>query len=318
MMQRISRKSSLLALGAAMGGAMLAPARADTVPLRVGILPITTNVPYYAADKFGYFTAENLACSAQVIRGGAAAIPAMLTGSLDVLFSNSTTVAQAIAKGIDLRLILTGTIVGDKPPDAGALVKRKDSAIRTGKDLEGKTIAVNTLHDISWMMLTAWIASTGGDVSKVQIVELAQTAMVEAIKQKRVVASMIIDPAKTVALADPALDVAAWPPSQSFAGGPMSFFVVTGEFAQRRPSDVRAFVRAYKRGAAWATANLGKQPYYDLVADLSGLNVDLLRQITPVPPQSIVVPSSLARLVAVMRQTGMLDADLDLRTKIFS
>ncbi len=318
MMQRISRKSSLLALGAAMGGAMLAPARADAIPLRVGILPITTNVPYYAADKLDYFAAENLACTAQVIRGGAAAIPAMFSGSLDVVFSNSTSVAQAIARGIDLRLILTGTIIGNKPPDAGALLKRKDDPIRSGKDLEGKVVAVNTLRDVIWMTVTAWITTTGGDLSKVQIVELSQPAMVEAIKQKRVDTALVIDPFLTVALADPALEVLSWPTSQCFAGGPLAFFVVTGDMTQRRPNDVRAFVRAYKRGATWAAANLGKQPYYDLVAEFSGLNVDLVRKITAVPPQAAVVPGSLPRLTSLMRQTGLLDADLDLRAKIFT
>lgn len=318
MTQAISRKSSLLALGAALGSAMTAPALADPITLNVGILPITTNVPYYAAEKFGYFADENLACTAQVIRGGAAAIPAMLTGSLDIVFANSTSVAQAIAKGIDLRLILTGTINGNKPPDAAALVKRKDDAIRSGKDLEGKIVAVNTLRDVIWMMVTAWITETGGDLAKVQIVELSQPAMVEAIKQKRVDTALIIDPFLTVALTDPALEVLSWPASQCFAGGPLAFFVVTGAMTQQRPNDVRAFVRAYKRGATWATGNLGKQPYYDLVAEFSGLKVDLLRRILPVRPQAAVVPSSLPRLTALMRQTGLLDGDVDLRSKIFT
>jgi len=318
MTQPISRKSCLLALGSAMSGAMVAPARADAIPLNVGILPITTNVPYYAADKLGYFAAENLACTAQVIRGGAAAIPAMLTGSLDVVFSNATSVAEAIARGIDLRLILTGTIIANKPPDAGAILKRKGDPLRTGKDLEGKIVAVNTLRDVIWMMVTAWITATGGDLSKVQVVELSQPAMVEAIKQKRVDAAMVIDPFLTVAFADPALELLSWPCSQCYAGGPMAFFIVTGDMAQRRPNDVRAFIRAYKRGAAWTIANLGKQSYYDLVAGFSGLDVDLIRRMPPVPVQAAVVPSSLPVLTNLMRQTGLLDTNLDLRAKIFT
>lgn len=297
---------------------MIEPARAEGTPLRVGIIPIATNAPYYAAEKFGYFAAENVAVTAQVIRGGAAAIPAMVGGSMDVVFSNSTSVAQAVARGIDLRLILTGTITGNKPPDAGAILKRKGDPLHTGKDLEGKTVAVNTLRDVIWMITTAWITATGGDLSKVQIVELGLPAMVDAIKQKRVDAALIIDPFLTVALDDPAIELLDWPLSKVFPGGPMAFFTVTNTMTQQRPSDIRAFVRAYKRGAAWCGANLTKQAYFDLIAEFANLNPDLVRRMPPVPVQAEVVPASLPKLVALMRQTGLLDTNIDLRPRIFT
>jgi NitT/TauT family transport system substrate-binding protein len=319
MTQPISRRSSLLALGAAaLSAAAIEPVRADPAPLRVGIIPISTNAPYYAADKFGYFTAENVAVQAEVIRGGAAAIPAMMGGSMDVVFSNSTSIAQAIARGLDLRLILAGTIIGNKPPDPGAILKRKGDPLHTGKDLEGKIVAVNTLRDVIWMTVTAWITATGGDLSKVQIIELGLPAMVDAIKQKRVDAALIIDPYLTVALDDPAIELLDWPLSKVFPGGPMAFFTVSGAMTQQRPNDIRAFIRAYKRGAAWCTANLTKQVYYDLVAGFSGLNADLVKRMPTVPVQSDVVPASLPKLTALMRQTGLLDANLDLRPKIFT
>ena len=319
MTQPISRRSSLLALGAAaLSAAAIEPVRADPAPLRVGIIPISTNAPYYAADKFGYFTAGNVAVQAEVIRGGAAAIPAMMGGSMDVVFSNSTSIAQAIARGLDLRLILAGTIIGNKPPDPGAILKRKGDPLHTGKDLEGKIVAVNTLRDVIWMTVTAWITATGGDLSKVQIIELGLPAMVDAIKQKRVDAALIIDPYLTVALDDPVIELLDWPLSKVFPGGPMAFFTVSGAMTQQRPNDIRAFIRAYKRGAAWCTANLTKQVYYDLVAGFSGLNADLVKRMPTVPVQSDVVPASLPKLTALMRQTGLLDANLDLRPKIFT
>lgn len=319
MTQPISRRSSLLALGAAaLSATAIEPVRADPAPLRVGIIPISTNAPYYAADKFGYFTAENVAVQAEVIRGGAAAIPAMMGGSMDVVFSNSTSIAQAIARGLDLRLILAGTIIGNKPPDPGAILKRKGDPLHTGKDLEGKIVAVNTLRDVIWMTVTAWITATGGDLSKVQIIELGLPAMVDAIKQKRVDAALIIDPYLTVALDDPAIELLDWPLSKVFPGGPMAFFTVSGAMTQQRPNDIRAFIRAYKRGAAWCTANLTKQVYYDLVAGFSGLNADLVKRMPTVPVQSDVVPASLPKLIALMRQTGLLDVNLDLRPKIFT
>ena len=318
MKQKITRRSGLAALGAVLGSAVMKPAQADPIPLRVGIIPISGTAAYYAAQKQGYYTAENLAVTSTVIRGGAAAIPALVGGSFDITYSNGTSIVQAIAKGIDLRIIIEGTIMVSAPPDPGALLKRKGDPIHTGKDFEGKVVAVNALRDIQWMLVKAWVTATGGDVEKVQIVEIAIPAMVEAIKQKRVDAALVIDPYMTVALDDPALELVDWAMSKVFAGGPVAFFAVTPEMVAKRPQDIRAFVRAYRRGANWLNANEGKEPFFALIAEYTGMNVDLVRRIRPVPAPADIVPSSLARLTTLMRQTGLLDTNVDLRTKIFT
>jgi NitT/TauT family transport system substrate-binding protein len=314
----VTRRAGLVALGAAaMSGAVPRSAQADPIPLRVGIIPISGTAAYYAAQKQGFFAAENLAVSSTVIRGGAAAIPALVGGSFDVVYSNGTSIVQAIAKGIDLRIVIEGTIMGSAPPDPGALLKRKGEPIRNGKDLEGKVVAVNALRDVQWMFMKAWVAATGGDAEKVQIIEIALPAMVEALKQKRVDAALVIDPYMTVALDDPGIELLDWPMSKVFAGGPVAFFAVTPEMAQKRPQDVRAFVRAYKRGANWLNANEGKEPFFSLIAEYTGMNLDLVRRMKPVPAPAEIVPSTLPRLTTLMRQTGLLDTNVDLRTKIF-
>jgi NitT/TauT family transport system substrate-binding protein len=314
----VTRRAGLLAMGAALSAAAVKPAQADPIPLRVGIIPISGTAAYYAAQKQGYFTAENLAVTSTVIRGGAAAIPALVGGSFDIVYSNGTSIVQAIAKGIDLRIIIEGTIMVSTPPDPGALLKRKGEPMRTGKDLEGKTVAVNALRDLQWMVVKAWVTSTGGDPEKVQIVEVALPAMVEALKQKRVDAALVLDPYMTVALDDPTIELVDWPFSKVFAGGPVAFFAVTPETAQKRPQDVRAFVRAYRRGATWLNANEGKDVVFSLIAEYTGMNVDLVRRMRPIPTPPDIVPASLPRLTTIMRQTGLLDTNVDLRTKIFT
>ena len=314
----LSRKSTLLALGAALSGTMLQPARADAIPLRVGMLPISSNAPFYAAQKLGYFAAENLAVTAESIRGGAAAIPAMVGGSIDITYSNGTSIAQAIARGIDLRLIIQPAVTPLRPPDPAALLKRKSDPMRTGKDLEGKIMAVNALRDVQWMFAKAWISQTGGDPEKAQMIEMGLPAMVEAIKQKRIDSALVIDPLMTVALGDPGIEVLGWPMSTIFPGGPVAFLAATADMTQRRPSDLRAFVRAWRRGSAWINANQGKEPFVDLVADYSRLNPDLVRRMHPVPTGTDITSDQLPRLVALMREAGLLDASLDLRTKIFT
>jgi len=319
MTHSITRRASIAALGVAAAAGTLRPAvSADLIPMRCGILPISGTAPYYAAIKQGYFAAEGLAMTTEVVRGGAAAIPALLGGSLDVVYSNGTSIVQAIARGLDVRLLVLGTTMTSAPPDPGALLKRKDAPLRTGRDLEGMVVAANAVRDVQWMFIKAWVSFTGGDPDKVQIIEVAVPSMVEAIKQKRVATALVIDPYMTVALDDPDIDLLDWPMSKVFPHGPVAFFAISGNTAQRHPDQARAFFRAYKRGATWVNANEGKEPYFDLVAEYSGMNVDLVRRMKTVPAASDVIVSELPKLTNLMRQTGLLDTNVDLRSKIFT
>jgi NitT/TauT family transport system substrate-binding protein len=315
----ISRRGSLATIGGALASSALPRvARAEAAPMRVALVPIWDVAPYYAAEQQGYFTAENLAPTVQIVRGGAAAIPALAGGSFDIVYSNGTSIVTAITKGIDLRIILEGAPIGSGPPDPGALLKRKGEPLKTGKDLEGKVIGLNALRDVQWMFVTAWIKATGGDPEKVQLVEIPLPAMVEAIKAKRVDTALVLDPFMTVGLADPAIDLLDWAMSRVYPGGPVALFAITPELAAKRPNDVRGFVRAYKRGAAWANANIGKEAFIKLIAGYSGITPELVAQMKPVPAHADIVPASLQRLTALMTQTGLLTTNVDLRTKIFT
>lgn len=317
----ISRRTGLMTLaGAVTGAALPRVARAQTpaATLKVGLVPIWDVGPYYAAAAQGYFAAENLEVTAQVVRGGAVGIPAMLNGALDICYSNGTSIVTANARGIDLRIILQGTPVGAAPPDPGALLKRKSDPFKTGKDMEGKVIGVNVLGDVQWMFVQAWIKATGGDPSKVKIIEIAFPEMVAALKQGRVDAVLALDPFMTIGFGDPEIDRLDWILSRVYANGPVAFYCITPQTAETRAKDIRAYVRAYRRGAAWLNANQGKDAFYSLIAGFTGLQADLIRKMTQVPAHSDIEPNRLALLTRLMTQTGMITSNIDLRSKIFT
>jgi NitT/TauT family transport system substrate-binding protein len=317
----ISRRTGLMTLAGAVAGATLprtAGAQAQPATLRVGLVPIWDVGPFYAATAQGYFAAENLAVTGQVVRGGAVGIPAMLSGSLDICYSNGTSIVEAIATGIDLRIILEGTPVGMTPPDPGALLKRKGDPFKTGKDMEGKVIGVNVLGDVQWMFVTAWIKKTGGDPSKVKIIEIAFPEMIAALKQGRVDSVLALDPFMTIGFGDPTIDLLDWVLNRVYAGGPVAFYCVTPQMAQTRPNDIRAYMRAYRRGAAWLNANQGKDAFYDLVAGFTKLDPDLIRKMTQIPAHADIERNTLPQLTSLMAQTGLLKSPVDLRTKVFA
>ncbi|HEV8020334.1 MAG TPA: ABC transporter substrate-binding protein [Candidatus Lustribacter sp.] len=315
----LTRRTSLAAI-AAIGAGTLLPrvARGDAAPLRVALVPIFDVVPYYAADAQGFFAEENVAPAAQVVRGGAAAIPAVVGGTYDMVYANGTSIVQAINRGIELRIVLEGAPMGSKPPDPGALLKRKGEPLKTGKDLEGKVVGVNALRDVQWMLVTSWIKATGGDPDKVQLVEVPLPSMIDTIKAKRVDTALVLDPFLAMGLADPEIELLDWAMSRVYPGGPIAFWALTPQLAATRANDVRAFARAYKRGAAWCNAPANKEALIKLVADYTKIPPDVVARMSPVPAHAEIEPAGLPRLTTMMKQSGLLTGDVDLRTKIFS
>lgn len=318
MPHNVSRRTVLGAVGSLAVAGLAPAARAQNAPLRVGILPIFDVAPFYAAQQQGYFAAENVAVEPIIIRGGAAGLPALVSNSLDILYTNSTSVALAVERGIDLRIILQGILIGRKPPDPGAILKRRGDPYKTGKDLEGKVMGANALRDEGWMFVEGWIKATGGDTDKVQMVEVSMPAMGAAVKEKRLEAGFVLEPFMTVALADPALEVLDWPMSRVYPDGPAAFWAITPQLAAQRGPEIRAFVRAYKRGAQWVNENLRKETLFGLIADFSKMNVDVVRNIVMPPAHADITPNAFPRLIALMRETGLLNDNVDLRSKIFT
>ena len=209
----ISRRAALTVLGSSLLvlGAPRAKA-AESLPLvHVGIIPIYSVAQHFAADAQGYFAAEGIAVTTQPVQGGVIGIPGLVSGSFDVLYSNSISVLSALERGIDLRIIAEGTPIPAKPPDADALFKRRGENISSGKDLEGKVVGINTRFTAQWLVMQGWIKKTGGDLSKITYREVPLPSMLDALKNKQVDVALVLDPFMSIAFGDPTFELLGWP-----------------------------------------------------------------------------------------------------------
>ena len=154
-MTNLSRHDALAA-GIAMVVAPLSPAGAQSSPLRVSVVPIFAVAPLFAAQAQGYLAAEGLTVTTDQVVGGTVGIPGIVSGDYDIAYSSSPSVVLAIDRGIDLRILGGGSGVYNPPPAPVALIKRAGDLMKTGKDLEGKIIAVNALSNIQWMVARSW------------------------------------------------------------------------------------------------------------------------------------------------------------------
>jgi NitT/TauT family transport system substrate-binding protein len=318
MARTITRRAALAAAGSTLAALRIPQALAADLPLlHVSMVPIFVVAPHVVADRMGFFAAEGIAVTTQPVQSGNVGIPGLVSGSFDILYSNSVAVLTALERGIDLRIIAEGTRIADKPPVAAALLQRKGGGMHTGKDLEGKTIGIATKYDIQWLIAQAWVKLKGGDPSKVTYREMPLPSMLDALASNQVDAVVAIDPFLAVGLGDPRFELLSWAQADVMPGMPSSMWVITGETAKNKADLIHAYLRGFYKGAAWVDEHLGDAEYMKLVASFTKTDPALLAKMALNKQPMSVDPKQIARVAALMKENGLLKTDLDIAGHVF-
>jgi NitT/TauT family transport system substrate-binding protein len=138
---------------------------------------------YYAQD-LGYFTKSGLQVDLQTFASGAEVSVAVAGGAADIGVSNPLNLAMAISHGAPFTLIAGGGMYSSKTPTT-ELVVAKSSPLSSAKDLEGKTVAVSALKDITQASVSVWLTQNGADPTKVKFVEMTFSEMGPAVSSSR-------------------------------------------------------------------------------------------------------------------------------------
>lgn len=319
MTSEISRRNALAMIGGA-GVAASVPfaALAQDKPLvRVSIIPLFAVAPHFVADKQGYFTEEGISVTTQPVQTGAVGIPALMSGAFDVLYSSTVPILIAMERGIDLRIIAESTRVPSTPPDGVALFKRKGDTMATGKDLEGKSVAINAKFGFQWLAVSKWVKKTGGDPTKVEFREIPFPSMLDALKNKQVDASFLLDPYKMSAFEDPALELLSWATSVGMPGVSTSVWVVSGKTADEKPDLVRRYQRGFMKGGQWVNDNFGKPPYVELVAGFTKMDPAKLAQSATEPQIMTMDATAINGIGEIMQEFDLLKQKANVGPKIF-
>jgi NitT/TauT family transport system substrate-binding protein len=130
-----------------------------------------------------------------------------------------------------------------------------DSSFRTGKDFDGKTIAVSSLNDLSSVSVDTWIDKTGGETKSVRFVELPVSAMQAAVIEHRVDAAFMLYPALAEALLSGKVRVVSVPYDAIAPFFVLSGWFTTTDYATKHPDIIRKFVDVMYRAAAFANSH---------------------------------------------------------------
>jgi NitT/TauT family transport system substrate-binding protein len=149
----------------------------------------------------GFFKREKLDVKVSIGQGGAAIIPAVVSGKVQIGGANLVSSLLASSKHLPIQVVAPGTFAPDTTRrDFVGIVVRKDSPIRTAKQLEGKSLAVNTLKNVNDVTDRFALAKRGADPRRLRFTELELPEMTAALASNRIAAATVIEPFLTQAL----------------------------------------------------------------------------------------------------------------------
>lgn len=169
----------------------------------VGVIPILDVAPIYLGVDKGFFKERGIEVKLELAEGGAAIVPAVVSGQYQFGFSNVVSLLLAHEKGLPVKVVSNGNnSTGVDGEDFASLMVKGDSPIKSAADLEGKTVAANTLQNIVDTSVRASVRKAGGDPSKVKFTALPFPEQPAALQSGRVDAVFVVEPFQQAVLAD--------------------------------------------------------------------------------------------------------------------
>jgi NitT/TauT family transport system substrate-binding protein len=277
----------------------------------VGVIPILDVAPIYLGVEKGFFSKHKIDVSLEQAEGGAAIIPAVVSGQYQFGFSNVVSLLLAHSQGLPVKMVSNGNnSTGVDGKDFASLMVKGDSPIKSAADLEGKTVAANTLQNIVDTSVRASVRKAGGDPKKVKFTALPFPEQPAALQSGRVDAVFVVEPFQQAVLADggraiassyvdaaPNLTVAAYFASQQLIG--------------EKPDLVKRFTDAMQESLSYADSHPDEAR--KIIGSYTKIAPDVIAKVTLPKWPADVNRDSVQTLADLALEDGLLEkkADVD-------
>jgi NitT/TauT family transport system substrate-binding protein len=285
----------------------------EKATLTVGMLPIQDAAQLKVAIDKGYFQAEGLTVTMQMLGGGAEAVPKLQSGNIDLAVGAWVPFFQAKAGGFPLH------IVADAFQTASGthqIIVAQDSPIRSVQDLVGKKMAVNVKHNLATLLVQGTLQPQGVKLDEdTSFVAVPFPNMQAALKNGSVDSAQCVEPFCTGAQQAIGARMVADLGTGPMADFPVGGWVSTESWAKQNPKTEAAFKRAIVK----AQKDLADRKVLEQV-------LPTYTQIDAKTAASLkvgVYPTSLdanrlQRVVDAMQKYGYLDKPIDVKSLVSS
>jgi NitT/TauT family transport system substrate-binding protein len=214
---------------------------AEMRSLTVGALPIVDSAPLWIAMDEGLFEAEGLEIETVTIAGGAAAVPALVAGELDISNGNHVSFILAASEGLDVRLVNEAT---HGVSMTNALLAPNDSEIDGPADMAGATIALNTFANVTELVVRATLEHAGVGQDDYTFTEIPFPEQGPALERGDIDVGLLPEPFITILTAEDNKVVGDPMTTPELEGLPLVGYAATGEFVAENPDIIESFQRA--------------------------------------------------------------------------
>jgi NitT/TauT family transport system substrate-binding protein len=272
-------------------------------PLNVGLVSGDGAAGVYYAQQLGFFKNAGLDVNIQVLGNGAAIAAALSGAAVDIGSVNTGSLASARLRGIPLRAVAPTAIIGSGPI-GDALVVGKSSAIRTGADLSGKTVATNALGTMQHAGGMSWIDAHGGDSKSVKFIEMPVPSMSAAIEAGRIDGGILSEPFTTLAtLTNRSL-------GPLYDGMRKPFLILamcaTDTWLQSNAATAMKFAAAVRQANAWSNARENDKQRRQYNGSLTKLDADVIDKMRLWEMGTTLEPAMIQPVIDVMFKYGFL------------
>jgi NitT/TauT family transport system substrate-binding protein len=305
--------SGLVALG------LLAhvPAGAQPTNVRVSTIPVIDAAPLHVAISKGYFAEQGLEVDLTPSVGGAVGLPAVAAGHMHIALSNIVSIILAAKEGLGFQMIASSSASGDAPPNSAGLVSRKGTTFKTGKELEGKRVAVNTRNSINWLVVREWVQLTGGNPERLTFLEVPFPQMMDTVRGGGVDAAFMVDPFLSAGLGNGTTELVGWPYDTIMKRVPIAQYAATKTFIQANPGVIERWVRGYNKGIDWVNQNKGSEEWVKIVSGFTRMTPDQLKNVAVPVWEKTVDAAAVGKIIVVMRKHGLLDGPMDAKDLLY-
>jgi len=277
----------------------------------VGVIPILDVAPIYLGVEKGFFSKRDMDVTLKQAEGGAAIIPAVASKQYQFGFSNVVSLLLAHSQGLPVKIVSNGNnSTGVDGEDFAALMVKGDSPIKSAADLEGKTVAANTLQNIVDTTVRASVRKAGGDPAKVKFTALPFPEQPAALQAGQVDAVFVVEPFQQAVLADGGRKIA----SSYVDAAPnltVAAYFATQELIGDNPDLVKRFTDAMRESLSYADSHPDEAR--DIIGSYTKIAPDVIEKVTLPKWPAEVNRDSVQTLADLALDDGLLEkaADVD-------
>jgi NitT/TauT family transport system substrate-binding protein len=209
-------------------------------------------------------------------------------------------------------LVAPGSVDVESVP-TNALIVAPNSPIRTGRDLNGRTMATTTLRNIVQFAAQIWIDKNGGDSSTVHFVEMPFSEMVDALIAGRIDAAIVAEP--FMGAAKGRTRFIGYPMSAIGSRVQLGGWIASLGWARANPAVVASFADAIAKTNAWANGHHDQTAA--ILVKIGKLDPQVALKMNRATYATQLIPSELQPAIDVAARYGAIPQPIPAQSLIF-